>query len=106
MDFLSQLIESDPYHILELPYSASEEDIQKAFQAKMLDASTNTEALIAAYGKIRDRVGRSRFLWEDFRSCLFVQEKPKAAINIDVEGLAKELCFANTWELGDDTCLN
>lgn len=107
MDFISQLIEPDPYHILELPYSASEEDIQKAFQAKMLDSSINKETLVAAYGKIRDRTGRSRFLWEDFRSCLFVQKKPKAAaIKIDVEGLAKELSFANTWELGDDSCLN
>lgn len=100
-----ELVEADPYGILELPYTASEEDIQKAFQAKML-ASTDKETLIKAYGKIRDRVGRSRFRWEDFRSCLVKQEDPSQIIKIDVEALAKELSFANKWELGDDSCLN
>lgn len=95
----------DPYQILGLPYTASEEEIKQAFQKKMTETS-EPEMIIAAYGKIRDPAGRKQFRWGSIWSYLRdpQQDIPPAKPK-DVHMLIKELAFLTEWELGDDSCL-
>lgn len=93
----------DPYAILNLPYSADATMIQKAFQEQM-KLVKDQEALIEAYGMIRDPVSRERFRWNDHRFCEAKIENENNSI--DIEALIKELAFLSPWEMGDDSCLN
>ena len=100
----------DPYRVLQLPYSATHEDIRNAFLEAMKKATENEkESLIKAYGMIRDETGTQRVRWGALWSCLheFDHEKAKPVRpSIDQEELIKELAFLSEWEMGDETCLN
>ena len=95
----------DPYQILEIPYTASEEQIRQSFLKKMAETS-GSEMIIAAYGKIRDSAGRRQFRWGSIWSYLrdpqqdIPPNEPK-----DVPSIIKELAFRTEWELGDEACL-
>jgi len=95
----------DPYQILEIPYTASEEQIRQAFHKKMVETN-GSEIIIAAYGEIRDSAGRKRFRWGSLSSFLRdPQQEMKPSEKLDVDTLIKELAFQTEWELGDETCL-
>jgi hypothetical protein len=96
---------SDPYRILEIPYTASEEQIKQAFQKKMGETG-GSDVIIAAYGQIRDPAGRRRFRWGSIWSYLKdpQQEVPSVEPS-NIQAIIRELAFLTEWELGDDACL-
>lgn len=96
-------MELDPYAILQIPYSSDEATIQDALQEQM-KSSKDPEALIEAYGMIRDAPSRERFRWNDLRFCEAKVNVKKETI--DVESLIRELAFLSPWEMGDDSCLS
>lgn len=104
---MSQLPENslqDPYRILEIPYTASEEEIRKAFHKKMTEGGS--EVVITAYGKIRDSAGRRNFRWGNIWSIIRdPREDIPDAGPIDIHSIIKELAFQSEWELGDESCL-
>ncbi len=97
--------EIDPYVILDLPYAASESEIQTAFHRKMKTAK-DQELLIKAYGMIRNRTGRERWRWSSINSYLLNPFEGHKKDNIDIEALIKELAFLSEWEMGEDACPN
>lgn len=102
---MEQGFQQDPYQILGIPYTASEEQIRQAFQKKMAEAN-GSEIMIAAYGKIRDSSGRKRFRWGSLSSFLRdPQQEMEPPEKLDIHALVKELAFQTEWELGDETCL-
>jgi len=94
----------DPFQVLEVSYSATEKEIQQAFQAKMQNAQ-DKESLIKAYGMIRDQSGRNRMRWDTMKICLCDPLENKQG-HYDMLALIKELAFLSPWEMGDDACLN
>lgn len=108
MSRIFDLGQIDPYVILGLSYTATEEEIQKAFQTQVeaVDKqSKEAELLMEAYGMIRNQSGRNRFRWEDMRSFLADPFQEEINQRIDPVSLARELAFLSSWELGDDSCL-
>jgi len=96
----------DPYQILNIPYSATNKEIQAAFHT-MMEArrGEESELVIRAYGMIRNESGRNQMRFDDYRTLLHCPlHAEKRAF--DSEELIKELAFLSPWELGDDTCLN
>src|SRR5262245_13134078 len=96
----------DPYQVLGIPYTASEEQIKQAFQKKF--AETNgSEIIITAYGKIRDPAGRRQLRWGNIQSYLRdpQQDIPSSSSSRDVQSIIKEVAFRTEWELGDEACL-
>lgn len=97
----------DPYQILEIPHTASEEQIKQAFQKKLVETN-GSEKIIAAYGKIRDSGGRRQFRWGSIQSYLKDPQQDIPSFqpkDVDVQSIIKELAFRTEWELGDETCL-
>jgi hypothetical protein len=90
----------DPYQVLEVPYSASEAEIQSAFHAKMKLAH-DPQSIIMAYGMIRDQKGRDAFRWDDLRFCFYAAETKRERPIVDIQTLIKELAFLSPWEIGE-----
>jgi hypothetical protein len=91
----------DPYSLLDIPYNATDEEIQEAFRMKMATAQ-DTELLIRAYGMIRHQSGRNQIRWDKGWSFLTNPFQVHEKKSIDIAALAKELAFLSSWELGDD----
>ena len=94
----------DPYALLDVPYSATGEEIQNAFQAKMA-ITQDSAPLMQAYGMIRSQSGRNHVRWDKEWSFLVNPFPIQETRSIDVVALAKELAFLSSWELGEDSCL-
>lgn len=97
-------IDVNPYQVLEIPYSATDDEIRQAFQCKMQD-SQNSESIIEAYGLIRDSIGRQRFRWDKIETCLNDLPSSKEISQEEILAFVKELAFLSPWEIGDDSCL-
>jgi hypothetical protein len=109
MGHIFDLEQMDPYVILSLAYTATESEIQEAFQKKLEGMDKHSEEahrLIEAYGMIRNPSGRERFRWEEMRSFLADPFHEKDGKGIDLVPLVRELAFLSLWELGDDACLS
>lgn len=96
--------QQDPYKVLGVSYSATQEEIQKAFQNKLKESPSSKE-VIHAYGSIRDAHGREQFLWGNVCSCLALTHNDKEQRALDIPALIRELAFLSSWELGGDQCL-
>lgn len=105
MNQLSENNSQDPYRVLEIPYTASEEEIREAFHKKMTETG-GSEIVVTAYGKIRDPVGRRNFRWGSIWSYLRDPRQDIPPIDPkNIESIIKELAFQTEWELGDESCL-
>lgn len=94
----------DPYKILGVPYWATSQEIQTAFQKKLKESSDQSE-VISAYGAIRDTAGQNTFLWTNIFSCLALSQKEEDEAPLDLPALIRELAFLSSWELGGDSCV-
>lgn len=92
----------DPYRILGIPQTASEEQIKQAFYKKM-NETNGSETIVAAYSQVRDPVGRRRFRWGSIWSYLKNPPQDVASTKqVDIVPIIKELAFRTEWELGGD----
>lgn len=92
--------EIDPYRVLGVSYDASEEEIQQAFQQKMLE-SKGSQDIIKAYGMLRSPADRRKFRWGSVWSCMHGLDSEEKA-HTDLEAIVKELAFLTAWELGQN----
>lgn len=93
--------EMDPYRVLGISYDAGEEEIQQAFQAKMLECKGSQSSVIKAYGMLRTPADRRKFRWGSVWSCMHGVDSEEKA-HMDLEAIVKELAFLTAWELGED----